>query len=86
MKHYCREASQLMSDRFDRKLSYYERARLQLHLLICGMCRDYQFNLKLLNTVFAGIRKQVDEEGILLPEKQRRRIEESIRQATNPDR
>ena len=86
MKHYCKEASQLMSDRFDRELSLTERLRLRLHLLICGMCRNYASNLSLLNRMFATIRKRADEQGTCLPEKARQRIEENLIRAMHSNR
>lgn len=35
----CKEATQLMSQDLDRKLSLVERLGLKLHLLICKGCR-----------------------------------------------
>ena len=38
----CREASQLLSDRSERSLKWYERCALRMHLLICRGCRRYR--------------------------------------------
>jgi predicted anti-sigma-YlaC factor YlaD len=34
----CREAHVLLSERLDRPIDRYDRARLRLHLLICRWC------------------------------------------------
>ncbi|MDX8413773.1 MAG: hypothetical protein R8J85_06755 [Mariprofundales bacterium] len=40
MNHYCQQASQLASERLDRKLGLGERLHLWLHLAMCRLCRD----------------------------------------------
>ena len=79
MNHFCREASQLQSDEFERELTLSERFRLRIHLLICGACRNYADNLHLLNSFFHRHRKQTEEDqNITLPENDRERIRESL--------
>ena len=37
----CRQASQLLSQSLDRRLSWQERTGLRLHLMICDVCRRF---------------------------------------------
>ncbi|MCF7821722.1 MAG: hypothetical protein K9M17_04690 [Mariprofundaceae bacterium] len=79
MNHFCREASQLQSDAFERQLTLSEHIRLRIHLLICEACRNYADSLKLLNSFFHNLRKQVQQdEGITLPDSDRERIKEAL--------
>lgn len=50
----CREASRLISDAMDRKLSRYEQVSLQFHLLLCHNCRHFRQQMA---TLRAGIRE-----------------------------
>ena len=38
----CKQASQLVSERHDRKLSWRERIALRLHLWICKNCQRFE--------------------------------------------
>jgi hypothetical protein len=46
----CREASQLVSESLDRKLTRAERWALRLHLLYCIACRRYRRQIFLLKS------------------------------------
>jgi len=84
MNHFCKEASKLQSDEFERELTLSERFRLRIHLLICGACSNYADNLKHLNSFFHGLRKQTEEdENITLPESDRKRIQEALKKASD---
>jgi hypothetical protein len=37
----CKEAAQLVSQGMDRRLGFWERAGLRLHLLICDGCTNF---------------------------------------------
>ena len=82
MRHYCKEASHLMSDARERELKFSERLRMRLHLLICGVCRNYKADLKLLDRMFDALRRKVDEEGVILSDEQRERISKALAEAT----
>jgi hypothetical protein len=45
----CKDASQLMSQSFDRRLGLMEKAGLRFHLLICKSCRVAHRQLDLLH-------------------------------------
>ncbi len=84
MKHFCKEASQLQSDGFERHLTLMERIRLRTHLLICSACRSYTENLELLNNVFLSARtqKKIDE-NTSLSDSNRNRIKEALKNSSD---
>ena len=45
LKPTCREVHQLASARLDRELTVVERARMQLHLMVCSACRTFDSQL-----------------------------------------
>lgn len=61
MNHFCRQASQLLSDHYERPLSSSEKIRLRLHLLICGMCRNYGSSLAFMHTLMTKLRETEDD-------------------------
>jgi|UPI0003684EF3 hypothetical protein len=56
MNHFCRQASRLSSDAFERPLRLIERVKLNIHLLICASCRHYAYNLRLLHNTIQAMR------------------------------
>jgi predicted anti-sigma-YlaC factor YlaD len=46
MKLSCKEASRLLSQSLERKMSVGELARLRLHLTLCDACRNFERQLK----------------------------------------
>jgi Putative zinc-finger len=38
----CKEVSHLVSEGLDRRLGWWERARLRLHLAICDSCANFR--------------------------------------------
>jgi len=81
MRHYCREVSHLVSDAHERELKFSERIRMRVHLLMCGVCRNYVSDLKLLSKVFDGLRRKIDDEGVVLSSTQRARISKVLSEA-----
>lgn len=48
MNSACKEASKLASDGLDRKLTLWERLKLQIHMSMCGRCKDCYETMKLI--------------------------------------
>lgn len=46
----CKEIHRLASEKLDRRLSYGERTRLQMHLLYCTACRNFNGQLQLIRS------------------------------------
>lgn len=85
MKHFCREASRLASDGYERDLSLIERIRLRLHLWMCRPCRNYHFNLSVLDRLMTNIRRHADEHAPCLSESERQRILQLLQQEERRD-
>lgn len=56
----CKEATQLMSQGLDRHLSFRERLRLRLHLLICRGCEATEKHFAFLRSATDAWRIQHD--------------------------
>lgn len=81
MKHFCHEASRLLSDRYERELTLAERLHLRLHLWMCGKCSNYGANLQLMDRLCAELRRTADTHAPCLSEKDKQRILASVREA-----
>ena len=44
----CKEASRLMSQAMDRRLSLWQRVRLRFHLAICDACANFNRQMRFL--------------------------------------
>ncbi|HHJ39477.1 MAG: hypothetical protein AXA67_09185 [Methylothermaceae bacteria B42] len=47
----CKEATELVSKSMDTQLPWRERLALRLHLALCGMCRKYRMQLRMMQKV-----------------------------------
>ncbi len=48
MNYACKEASKLASDGLDRQLSLWEKLKLQVHMLMCGKCKNCNETMQLI--------------------------------------
>lgn len=60
LKPTCHEVHRLISEGLDRKLTRTERLRMQLHLLICDMCRLFSGQMQLLHQAMQRFEIQAD--------------------------
>ena len=75
----CKQASQLISQSLDRKLSLRERFSLRLHTFICDACRRFGQQLLSLRFALKRMGEQVENDtGITLPPETKSRISQSI--------
>lgn len=64
----CKQASKLISQSLDHPLSWSERVRLKLHLIICDACTQFKQQLNLLRTALQHIRNATEnDQNIQLP-------------------
>lgn len=75
----CKSASQLISKSLDQRLSFSERLKLRLHLLICDVCTHFKQQLFILQASIKNLLKQTEnDESIQLPLPAKVRIEKII--------
>jgi hypothetical protein len=53
----CKDVTHLLSESQDRKLTVAERARLEMHLLICDSCSNFR---KQMNFLRSACRRYID--------------------------
>jgi predicted anti-sigma-YlaC factor YlaD len=75
----CHQASQLLSQSLDRKLSRRERMGLRLHLTLCSMCRRFGQQLVGIRSLLRRVRQQTEQdETVRLPAEARQRIAHAL--------
>lgn len=75
----CKNASQLISQSLDRRLSLRERSALRLHLLICKYCLRFNQQLRTLRTALRKMESNIENDpSIALPSDSKARIAQTI--------
>lgn len=75
----CKQASQLISQSLDRRLSWQERLSLRLHTIICDACRRFSQQLHTLRVALKRMNENVESDtNITLPSETKARIAQSI--------
>lgn len=78
----CREANRLSSRILDEELTWGERVKLRLHVMVCDCCINYMKQLKLLHKVLKKIAPAHDhDESIHLSQQSKQKIKECLNQA-----
>jgi hypothetical protein len=88
MNHWifnCKAVTRMVSESMDRKLPFYQRMGIRMHLLMCKLCSRYRRQLLFLReTIRLQAASSEDiESAIVLPPGARERIKRSIRNALN---
>ena len=88
MNHWmfnCKAVTRMVSESLDRKLPFYQRMGIRMHLLMCKLCSRYRRQLLFLReTIRLQAASSEDiESAIVLPPGTRERIKRSIRNALN---
>lgn len=79
MKLSCKQASQLLSQSLDRRLTWQERLALRLHTLICDACKRFGQQLNTLRVALNKVRVNIENDtNISLPSETKARIAKSI--------
>jgi hypothetical protein len=73
----CREATRLMSEARERRLTRWEQAGLKIHLALCRYCRRYRRQLAYLRDVVKTIVNEPAAMSESAKAKIRRKLEES---------
>lgn len=75
----CKDTARLLSDARDQPLPFMTRMGLRMHLLMCHLCRRYNHQLDVIETVAAGYAASAEEaESPTLSPEARARIVESL--------
>lgn len=63
LKPTCKEVHKLTSESMDRELTMVERARVQLHLLVCNACRNFTDQMNLIRKAMHRLVPDGDKDG-----------------------
>jgi len=75
----CKQASKVISQSLDRKLTLRERIALKLHLFICDACKHFNHQLLTLRTSFKHLSASVENDTLIqMPSETKKRLMQSI--------
>lgn len=75
----CKQASRLISQSLDRKLSLRERIGVRLHLLICDVCTRFSKQLRMMRQYLHHMRDETEQDETLqIPTDARVRIANAL--------
>jgi hypothetical protein len=73
----CRHTTRLLSERLDRRLGWFERGCLAVHLLGCAACRRFRRAIRWLQAALPS----PPDDGVQLPDDARERIRRALEKA-----
>ena len=77
----CKEATQLISESLDHKLSFRQQVAVRIHLLMCKFCARYRKQLLMLRDLAEHpFYLEEMETHVTLPQEARERIQRSLKQ------
>ena len=80
----CKQASQVISQSLDRKLSLRERLALKFHLVICKACKQFNQQLIALRSTFNRLTATIENDtSIRMPSETKSRLLKSIESVTD---
>jgi hypothetical protein len=79
MSKSCRRAAELMTQAQEAPLSTWQWICLYAHLMICGACRRFRKQLKVMRDACAQLRDKPPLEGTTLPDEARERIRNAVK-------
>ncbi len=74
----CKEVTEMVSNKLDRKLSLIERLKLKLHLMICKHCKSYANQLNFIHALSNRADEHIEALEIGLSASAKNRLRESI--------
>ena len=80
----CKQASQIISQSLDRKLTLRERFALNFHLFICNACKHFNQQLIALRSTFKKLNASIENDtNIQMPSETKKRLLKSIESITD---
>ncbi|MDJ0720634.1 MAG: hypothetical protein QNJ04_03345 [Desulfobacterales bacterium] len=77
----CKETSRLVSASMDRKLPFFKRLLLRLHLRMCKYCRRFEQQLFRIRAISRHLDQHIEalDSAITLPDEARKRMRNALR-------
>ena len=83
-KMNCKQATQVISQSLDRKLTLRERFVLKFHLIICNACKQFNQQLVALRSTFNKLTAAIENDtDIKMPSETKNRLLETIKSITD---
>ena len=80
----CKQATQVISQSLDRKLTLRERFVLKFHLIICSACKQFNQQLVALRSTFNKLTAAIENDtNIKMPSETKNRLLETIKSITD---
>jgi len=75
----CRQASQLISESLDRRLTFSDRLKIRFHLFICDACNRFNIQIEQLCAAIKILTRETENDSsIALPSDAKARIRKEI--------
>lgn len=81
----CDEVTRMASDRLERNLTLRERVQFSLHLTVCGLCRRYADQVRLIQEASRRLSEHLDGIPGSLSGASRERMERLLSDRTSPE-
>lgn len=76
----CKDASRLISQSLDRRLTLRERFGLRVHLMICDFCSRFRQQVELIRAAIKRMTGQIEQdEHLVIPPEAKTRIADAIK-------
>jgi len=76
----CKLATRLASDALERRLGFFEKLRLRLHLSMCRACNDCKKEMEILHHALRRLQEKDDAEGPSMSESDKQAIRAALQE------
>ena len=78
----CEKVAQLVSESLDKKLTWYQRILLQIHLFVCDTCQEFSKQIRMLHQIIRQLTHTIEtKESLQLPQSVKQNIQEALKQS-----
>lgn len=76
----CKQATELASKSLDIKLSFRQKIGLKMHLMMCGLCRAYEKQLRMIKKISPKLDAYIEgQEQHTLPDASKERMKDQLK-------